>query len=58
MKRLTLFAMFCTTILWAQTQYELIETETLGNRELKIQLPRNYEENQETYYPLDIKIIS
>ena len=52
MKRLTLFAMFCTTILWAQTQYELIETETLGNRELKIQLPRDYEENQETYYPL------
>lgn len=52
MKRLTLFAMFCTTILWAQTQYELIETETLGNRELKIQLPRDYDENQETYYPL------
>ena len=52
MKRLTLFAMFCTTILWAQTQYELIETETLGDRELKIQLPRNYEENLETYYPL------
>ena len=44
--------MFCTTISWAQTQYELIETETLGSRELKIQLPRNYEENTETYYPL------
>lgn len=52
MKRLTLFAMFCTTTLWAQTQYELLETETLGERELKIQLPRNYDENAENYYPL------
>ena len=52
MKHIILLAMFCTTISWAQTQYELIETETLGSRELKIQLPRNYEENTETYYPL------
>ena len=54
MKRLTLFAMFCTTILWAQTQYELIETETLGDRELKIQLPRDYETNTEKSYPIVI----
>ena len=52
MKRLTIFAMFCTTISLAQTQYELIETGTLGDRELKVQLPRNYEENSEMFYPL------
>ncbi len=52
MKRLTLFILFCTVILSAQTQYELLDTQSLGERELKIQLPRNYEENTETFYPL------
>lgn len=52
MRRLILFAMFCTTPLYAQTQYEYIESDRLGTRELKIQLPRNYEENTEKYYPL------
>jgi predicted alpha/beta superfamily hydrolase len=44
--------MFCTTSLFAQTQYEYIESGQLGSRELKIQLPRNYQENQEKFYPL------
>ena len=44
--------MFCTTSLFAQTQYEYIESDRLGSRELKIQLPRNYEENAEKVYPL------
>ena len=44
--------MFCTTSLFAQTQYEYIESDRLGSRELKIQLPRNYEENTEKFYPL------
>lgn len=52
MRRLILFAMFCTTPLYAQTQYEYIESDRLGTRELKIQLPRNYEENTEKDYPL------
>ncbi len=52
MKRLTLFILFCTVILSAQTQYELLDTQSLGERELKIQLPRNYEENTDTFYPL------
>ena len=44
--------MFCTTSLFAQTQYEYIESDRLGSRELKIQLPRNYVENAEKFYPL------
>jgi predicted alpha/beta superfamily hydrolase len=52
MRRLILFAMFCTTTIYAQTQYEYIESDRLGSRELKIQLPRNYEENTDKTYPL------
>ena len=52
MRLLTLFAMLCTISLFAQTQYEFIESEHLGQRELKIQLPRNYEENPDKQFPL------
>ena len=44
--------MFCTTSLFAQTQYEYFESDRLGARELKIQLPRNYDKNPEKFYPL------
>lgn len=44
--------MLCTSSLFSQTQYEFIESELAGKRELKIQLPRNYQDNQEKQYPL------
>ena len=52
MRLLTLLLIFCTNILLAQTQYEFIESDRLGTRELKIQLPRNYDENEDKTYPL------
>jgi len=52
MRLLTLLAMLCTCSLIAQTQYEFIESEGVGKRELKIQLPRNYDENSDKHYPL------
>ena len=40
-------------IISAQTTYETISSEKLGSsREIKIQLPRNYEENKEKFYPV------
>ena len=40
---------------FSQTIYESIESEALGTtRELKIQLPRNYEANEDQAYPLII----
>ena len=40
---------------FSQTLYESIESEALGTtRELKIQLPRNYEANEDKAYPLII----
>ena len=52
MRLLTLLLIFCANILLAQTQYEFIESDRLGTRELKIQLPRNYDENEDKTYPL------
>ena len=44
---------FCINTLTAQTIYEEFESRKLGEtREIKIQLPRNYEENTEQSYPL------
>jgi len=55
MKSLTkvLLLFFCINILNAQTIYEEFDSNKLGeNRQIKIQLPRNYEENTEKTYPL------
>mgnify|MGYP000926045838 CR=1 FL=1 len=53
MKFFTLSAFLCLNLSLAQTVYESMESESLGTtRELKIQLPRNYEENLEKHYPL------
>jgi hypothetical protein len=41
-----------TASLSSQTKYELIDSKWLGNRELKIQLPRTYDETTEQVYPL------
>ena len=53
MKFFVLSFLLCFNLTLAQTVYESMESEFLGtSRELKIQLPRNYEENSEKYYPL------
>ena len=53
MKFFILSALLCFNLTLAQTIYESIESEFLGaTRELKIQLPRNYEDNLEKHYPL------
>ena len=50
-KILSLF--FCISTLNAQTIYEEFDSYKLGEiRQIKIQLPRNYEENTEKTYPL------
>ena len=54
MKRYLLLLIIFTTTLFSQTQYELINSDRLGERELKIQLPRNYADNKEQFYPLII----
>ena len=42
-------------LFFSQTLYESIESEALGvTRELKIQLPRNYEADEDQAYPLII----
>ena len=53
---LTVFiTVLCLGVLNAQTIYEEFQSAKLGaSRELKIQLPRNYEENSEKRYPLFI----
>lgn len=52
-KLLTLFLVACFSVSYAQTIYEEIDSYKLGeNRELKIQLPRNYNDNIEKSYPL------
>ncbi|NJY61236.1 esterase [Salinimicrobium sp. CDJ15-81-2] len=46
---------FASPILSAQTIYKTIKSSRIGTeRELKIQLPRNYEQNTEKTYPLII----
>lgn len=55
MKKFLLLAgiLLTTFLLPAQTVYEAFESYKLGEqREIKIQLPRNYEENEDKKYPL------
>lgn len=58
MKELTIFffcLFFIGHISYAQVKYETFESSKLGDtRELKIQLPRGYEQNTEKSYPLFI----
>lgn len=54
-KLTTFVAILCFSFLNAQTIYEEFQSAKLGNtRQLKIQLPRNYEENTEKLYPIFI----
>jgi len=51
----TLFLLFSLNISYSQAIYEYFESEFLeDSRELKIQLPRNYNENLDKEYPLII----
>jgi hypothetical protein len=51
----TFILVFCFNIIFTQTIYEEFESYKLDERrEIKIQLPRNYEENTEKSYPLFI----
>jgi len=53
MKFFIISTLLCFNLTFAQTVYESIDSEALGtSRELKIQLPRNYEDNPEKSYPL------
>jgi len=53
MKFFIISALLCINQTFAQTIYESIGSEALGtSREIKIQLPRNYDENLEKRYPL------
>lgn len=52
MKKYIFLLLIFTTQLFCQTKYEFIDSDRLGQRELKIQLPRNYNENLEQFYPL------
>ncbi|HSP11665.1 MAG TPA: alpha/beta hydrolase-fold protein [Salegentibacter sp.] len=56
MKKLLLMAVFLAPIFtFSQTLYETISSEKLGEeRQLKIQLPRNYDANAEKHYPVMI----
>jgi len=57
MKFFVLSALLCFNLTLAQTVYDSMESQSLGTtRELKIQLPRNYEENSEKYYPLVVAL--
>ena len=54
-KLTTFIAFLCFSVLSSQTIYEEFQSAKLGiSRELKIQLPRNYEENIEKLYPIFI----
>ena len=49
----TFILVFCTSTLIGQTIYEEFESYKLGEtRQIKIQLPRNYDENTDKSYPL------
>ena len=57
MKKLiyALILIFCTNLLDAQVIYETFESERIGgSRDLKIQLPRNYDPESKIQYPLII----
>jgi len=56
MKKYIFLLLIFTTQLFSQTKYEFIDSDRLGQRELKIQLPRNYNENLEQFYPLIITL--
>jgi len=52
-KKLLFLVLLMPTLLSAQTIYKSIKSSKLGeDRELKIQLPRNYEKNKEKAYPI------
>ena len=52
-KLIALIVLFTTSILSAQTIYEEIRSNKLGTaRQIKIQLPRNYDTNTEKNYPV------
>lgn len=52
-KKLLLLVLLMPSLLSAQTIYKTIKSSKLGeDRELKIQLPRNYEQNKEKAYPI------
>ena len=53
MKLFFISALLCFNLTFAQTVYESIESNALGTkRELKIQLPRNYDSSPDKNYPL------
>jgi len=53
LKKLLLLVLLMPTLLSAQTIYKTIKSSKLGEgRELKIQLPRNYDQNKEKAYPV------
>ena len=55
MKFFVISLLLSCNLSFSQTLYESIESEALGTtRELKIQLPRNYEANEDQAYPLII----
>ena len=56
MKKKIFLLFIFTTQLFSQTKYEFIDSDRLGQRELKIQLPRNYNENLEQFYPLIVTL--
>ena len=56
MKKYFFLLLIFTTQLFSQTKYEFIDSDRLGQRELKIQLPRNYNENLEQFYPLIVTL--
>lgn len=56
MKKYIFLLLIFTIQLFSQTKYEFIDSERLGQRELKIQLPRNYNENLEQFYPLIVTL--
>ena len=56
MKKYIFLLLIFTIQLFSQTKYEFIDSDRLGQRELKIQLPRNYNENLEQFYPLIVTL--
>ena len=56
MKKYIFLLLIFTIQLFSQTKYEFIYSDRLGQRELKIQLPRNYNENLEQFYPLIVTL--
>lgn len=55
-KIIVLFCLFQTLAGISQTKYEELLTKTVGIRQIKIQLPRNYETNVDKKYPVIITL--